>query len=112
MYVRIARFEGGTRSGLETEAENIRRDIEAASRGEASGMPAELGRLIRRALFLTDKDRGSAAFLAFFESEEDLRRADQILDQMSPTNANMGHRVSRDTYEVAFERSDQLTKAA
>jgi hypothetical protein len=111
MYVRIARFEGGTSSGLQAEAENIRRDIEASSRGEASGVPAELGLLIRRALLLTDKENGRAAMLTFFDSEKDLREGDRILDRMSPTGDNMGRRVSLDTYEIAFE-SDRLSKAA
>jgi hypothetical protein len=112
MYVRIARFEGGTSTGVDAAAEGIRRDIEAASRGEAGDVPPELAQLISKVIMLTDKSRGSSATLMFFETEEDLHKADSILDQMSPDSQDMGRRVSLDSYAVAFENTGSMSKAA
>jgi hypothetical protein len=114
MFVRIARFEGGTAAGLEAEARDIRRDIQAVMLGgEPAGAPAELTTLISRLLVLQDKERGSSATIMFFASEDDLRKADSILQKMSPQSSEMGHRVSFDTYEVAVdEASSSIAEAA
>lgn len=43
MFVRIARFEGGTSAQIEQEGARISSDLEAARRGEPSpGVPQEL----------------------------------------------------------------------
>ena len=49
MFVRIARFEGGTTAEMEEEGARIRRDLEAARRGESGPeVPSELALLASR----------------------------------------------------------------
>jgi hypothetical protein len=49
MFVRIARFEGGSTAQIEEEGARIRRDLEAARRGEDSPeVPSELALLASR----------------------------------------------------------------
>lgn len=113
MYVRIARFEGGTPAGLDAAAHAIQRDVETVMLGgEPIEAPTELTMLVRRLMVLHDKERGASAMVMFFATEDDLRKADLILQQMSPQGSEMGHRVSFDTYEVAVDEAPTIEKAA
>ena len=104
MYARVVRFEGGDPAALDKETEGIRRDIEAAKRGEAGSHSGELVGTVRRILALVDRKSGSSAVIAFCDTEEDLRKADRIFDSMTP-DPNTGRRVSVDLYEVALDQS-------
>ena len=94
MYARVARFEGG-------EAESIRqhaRDIGSrAESGPPEGVPA------KGFLLLVDPDSGRGLGISLFETEEDLRRGDEVLSSMSPPSEGMGRRTSLETYEVAVD---------
>jgi hypothetical protein len=114
MYVRIARFEGGTAVEIDTEGERIRRDFEAARRGDTTTgeVPSALTRLVERVEMLVDRERGSVAVCVYCDSEEKLREVDRIMDEMSPTSGGWGHRVSSDLYEVAFDETTSERRAA
>lgn len=119
MYARLTRFEGSDPATLQREIDGMRSQMETALSDEAvDGMAEQVrGRFerdeverllksIRRTLLLTDAARGSSAMLVFCDSEEDVRRLDELFDAMSPGEGG-GKRQSVDIYEVAIDqRSD------
>jgi hypothetical protein len=94
MYARVARFEGG-------EAEAIRSNAEAINAETASGPPE--GVPAKGFMLLIDPDNGQGLAVALFDSEEDLRQGDEVLNSMSPPSDGMGRRASVETYEVAVD---------
>jgi hypothetical protein len=108
MYVRAARFEGMEASQIDEEIAALRRQIEAASGGEMpEGAPPEakvLMETVVRFMQLVDRESGTSLALSFCRTEDDLRRADEALDAMSPP-AGAGRRTSVDRYEVAIDQS-------
>ncbi len=113
MYVRIARFEGGTIAQIEEEGARIRRDIEAARRGEPGPeVPSELALLASRFEMLVDRDRGAVAVLVYAETEDQVREIDRIMDGMSPSSGGWGKRVSAELFEVFFDEAPGLAQAA
>lgn len=113
MYVRIARFEGGSAGTIQSQVDEIRAGLEASRRGEqGSSMPPELVDSVARVEMLVDRERGATAMAIYCETEEQVRRADSVLNGMSPGDEGMGHRVSADIYEVAFDESTRLRDVA
>jgi hypothetical protein len=113
MYVRIARFEGGSTAQIEEEGTRIRRDLGATTGGESSGeVPAELARIASRVEMLVDRDRGAVAMLVYATSEERIREVDRIMNAMSPTSDQWGKRVSVDIYEVFLDEAPEAAQAA
>ena len=98
MYVRIARFEGA--EGNWEERIGMVRERMASAREAADGPP------IQRALMLVDREHGRGAAVAFCETEEDLRKVDEFMNNMSrPEGA--GTRSSVELFEVAVD-TDEL----
>ena len=86
MYARIATFEG---------ASDIKRAVaEATQGGPPEGMKSN------EAYFFADPAAGKSVFIVFFETEEDMRAGDGILNAMSPDDAGVGQRTSVDLMEV------------
>ena len=113
MYVRIARFEGGTTAQIEEEGARIRRDLEAARRGESGPeVPSELALLASRLEMLVDRDRGAVAVLVYAETADQVLEIDRIMDDMSPSTDGWGKRVSAELYEVYFDEAPGLAQAA
>jgi hypothetical protein len=94
MYARVARWEGG-------DAKAIRRNAEQISSQAASGPPE--GVPGKGFLLLIDPDNGRGLAVGLFETEEDLRKGDEVLNSMNPPEDGMGRRVSVETYEVAVD---------
>lgn len=106
MYVRIARFEGGTAGDIVAEAEEARRDIVAVGRGEKNEyFPKELTDRVGRMEMLVDRGQGSVVILLYCDSEADAREVDRIMDGMSPQREGWGKRVSSDVYEVVLDEA-------
>jgi len=106
MYVRIARFEGGSADDIVAEAEDIRRGVAAAGRGENNqSFPKELTDLVARMEMLVDRGQGSAVILLYCESQADAREVDRIMDGMSPQREGWGKRVSSDVYELVLDEA-------
>ena len=98
MYVRIARFEGGDGDWDERIAQ-----IGSTIRSGGQGTPmAAASDAISRAVLLVDRESNRGANLIFCETEDDLRRADAALNEMSPVGGR-GPRTSVEMYEVAFD---------
>jgi hypothetical protein len=98
MFVRIARFEGGDPSNVDERISRVR------SMMEDGPMPPGLEGA-RRSMMLIDRQSGSGVGLTFFDSEEDMRRGDQALNEMNPPAGMQGQRTSVEMYEVAIDRS-------
>lgn len=98
MYVRIARFEGAEDNWDERIGEV--RERMAPGQGVADGPP------IKRALMLVDRENGRGAAVAFCETEDDLRKVDEFMNNMSPPSGG-GTRSSVELFEVAVD-SEQL----
>ncbi len=97
MYARVARFEGASAENLRATAERIG---ENAGSGPPEGVPAT------GFMFLIDPDGGRSLGIAFFETEDDLRKGDEALNAMTPpTGEGEGRRASVETYEVAIDVS-------
>ena len=94
MYARVAKFEGGQGDALRQSAEDIKA---RAPSGPPEGVPA------KGFLLLIDTDNGSSIGISLFETEEDLRKGDAALNEMSPGGDDVGKRAWVETYEVAAD---------
>jgi hypothetical protein len=101
MYVRIARFEGGNASEVGEVVKQTRAELQEAREGRADSR----GKGVRRVLVVFDRDGGKGAGLTFCESEEEMRQADEMLNEMSPPPGSSGRRVSVDIYEVMLDEN-------
>jgi hypothetical protein len=94
MYARVARWEGADSSAMRRTAEQINSE---ASAGPPEGVPA------KAFLMLIDPDGGKSVAISLFETEEDLRAGDAVLNDMSPPDDGFGSRTSVESYEVAVD---------
>ena len=101
MYARIATFEGQDPGRLDEAIEANRRQIEAGLESPPEGLEG-----VKEVWMLVNRETGSTADFALFETEEGLRKGDEALNAMSPADAE-GRRTSVGLWEVAFrgERS-------
>jgi hypothetical protein len=99
MWVRVARFEGGTAEGLDAEMASTKQSMADAKTG---GLPQGLEG-VKRVLEGINRAEGTGISMVFCETEEELRKADQALNNMSPSSDAAGRRVSAGMYEVMVE---------
>lgn len=93
MYARVARWEGGDAEAIKANAQEIEG---RAAQGPPEGVPAT------GFTFLVDPEGGRTIGISYFETQEDMRAGDEVLNSMTPPNPG-GNRVAVDMYEVAFE---------
>jgi hypothetical protein len=70
---------------------------EQAASGPPPGVPATAFQM------LIDPDSGTSLAIVLFETEEDMRKGDEALSAMNPTNDDAGRRTSVELYEVAVD---------
>jgi hypothetical protein len=108
MYARIARFEGLDSSRMDEQVAEMKRQIEEGKTGELpAGAPEEVRTLmetVRRVVQLGDRASGTALGVVYCATEEDMRRADAALNEMSPGEGG-GTRTSVEIYEVMLDES-------
>lgn len=92
MFARVARWEGG-------DADAIRRAAEEVSSRTQSGPPE--GVPAKGFLLLIDPDNQRQIAISLFETEEDLRKGDEVLNSMNPPEEGIGRRLEVEMYEVA-----------
>jgi hypothetical protein len=68
-----------------------------AASGPPEGVPA------KAFLMLIDPDGGKTLAISLFETEDDLRAGDAVLNEMSPPDDGFGQRASVERYEVAVD---------
>jgi hypothetical protein len=95
MHARIATFEGDP-AKVDEMINRVRGDVE-------SNQPPDGLENVRRMMMLVNRENGKGMGLTFFDSEEDMRRGDEALNNMNPGGA--GRRTAVDFYEVAIERA-------
>jgi hypothetical protein len=98
MHVRIARFEGGDRNWDEFAA-GIRETIRSGGQGTPLESTVDA---INRVLLLVDRETNRAANVIFCETEDDLRRADAALNEMTPVSGR-GARTSVEMFELVLD---------
>lgn len=108
MYARLVRFEGADRAVMARDIEEMRTQIESESTEDPSGQLDQgqmdmLRQLVKRVLLLADREKGSSAMVVFCETADDVRRLDELFNQMSPSEGG-GQRQSVDIYEVAIDK--------
>jgi hypothetical protein len=108
VYARIARFEGGDPAKIDEQVAQMRHEMDSArSGGLPEDAPPELRTLsetVSRFLELVDRTTGSSLGIAFCETEEDMRRADEALNAMSPGEGGP-RRTGVEIYEVVLDES-------
>jgi hypothetical protein len=95
MYARIASFEGGDEKRLMQMNEE---------RMSAGTMDTPQG--MKSVMMLSDPEKGRRLFIAFFDSLDELKAAEQGFDAMGdeiPEDVR-GRRTSVDVYEVALNQ--------
>ena len=103
MYARLVRFEGADPDVLRRELEQMGEQIRSGTPpSELDESQAQTLQAIKRVLVLADTEQGSSAMIAFCDTEDDVRRVDELFDQMSPADGG-GNRQTVDIYEVAID---------
>ncbi len=92
MYARVVRFTGVTAETVEKVVAQVEESDGPPPGVESTGMQ-----------FLVDESQGTAVFIGFFESEEKMRAADEVFEQMDASDTP-GTRASVDRAEVKLER--------
>jgi hypothetical protein len=93
MHARVVRFTGVSPDRVNEVVSRVEE-----SEGPPPGVESNAMKL------LVDESQGTAIFIAFFESEEKMRAASEVLEQMDP-GETPGTRASVDQCEVKIERS-------
>src|SRR3954452_21265628 len=94
MYARVSRWEGGDPDAVRAATEEM---VSNADDGPPPGVPA------KGFTYLVDAENGRTLAIGLFESEEDLRTADETLNEMNPSREDAGRRTSVEMYEVAID---------
>ena len=98
MYVRIARFEGGDRNWDEFAA-GVRDTIRSGGEGTPFEKASDAVALM---MLLVDREGNRGANLVLCETEDDLRRVDAALNEVTPAGGR-GARTSVEMYEVVLD---------
>ena len=108
MYARVARFEGGDPSVIDEQVAEMKEQMAAGASGQVpAGAPEQVGTLmetVRRFMQLVDRSSGTSLGIAFCDTEEDARRADAALNEMSPSEG-AGRRTAAEIFEVVLDES-------
>ena len=94
MFARVAKWEGGDPDAMRRAAKQV--ESQAAS-GPPEGLP------MKAFLLLIDPDNARQIGVTLFETEEDLRKGDEVLNSMNPPEEGIGRRTSVEMYEVAVD---------
>jgi hypothetical protein len=109
VYARIARFEGGDPARIDQEAAEMRKQMDEMRSGglpeDASDQMRTLAETVVRFVQLADRDTGTSIGISFCETEEDVRRADEALNAMTPPDESGVRRTGVEIYEVVLDES-------
>ena len=94
MFARVARWEGGEADAIRSAAKQVESNVAS---GPPEGVPA------KGFLLLIDPDNGRQLGVTLFETEEDLREGDEVLNSMNPPEEGIGRRTPVEMYEVAVD---------
>jgi hypothetical protein len=92
MYARVVRFTDVTPETVEKVVARVEESGGPPPGVDSTGMQ-----------FLVDESQGTAIFVGFFETEEKMRAANEVFEQMDASDTP-GTRASVDQAEVKIER--------
>jgi hypothetical protein len=99
MHARIATFEGDP-AMADRAIEAVRDQIEAEWDSPPEGLET-----VKEQLILADREGGKGLGILLFETEDDLKRGDEVLNAMSPPVADAtGRRTDVQVYEVVLHK--------
>jgi hypothetical protein len=105
MYARIARFEGLDASRMDEQVAEMKQQIDAGDLpADAPEQVRTLMETVTRVVQLGDRENARALGIVFCATEEDMRRADAALNEMSPGEGG-GSRTSVEIYEVMLDET-------
>lgn len=96
MYVRIAQFAAADDNWDDRIAE-VRKRMQGGSGGDGP----DIGPAIARSLMLVDRENRQGASVFFCETEDDLRKVDEFMNNAQPPGDDK--RLSVQKYEVALD---------
>jgi hypothetical protein len=109
MYARIAHFTGIAPGRIDEQVAEMKRQSEAARAGD---IPAEtapevqtLMDTVTRFLYVVDREKGTGVGISFSDTEEDMRRADAAMNEMSPGDEDGRRTGPAEIYEVVLDES-------
>jgi len=107
VYARVARFEEFDSSRIDEQVADMRRQLADARLGDLpEGAPEQVRTLmetVTRFVQLVDREQGTAVAIAFCATEDDARRADAALNEMSPGEGEGRRTAPADIYEVVLD---------
>lgn len=107
MHVRIAEFEADAAS-IDQMVDGVRESLQQGREGDTPERMTEEQREglsgVSRVMMMVDRDSGKLFSLTFTETEDELRRADEALNTMSPPGDGP-KRTAVGKYEVAIDQS-------
>jgi hypothetical protein len=99
MHARIAAFKGEP-AMADRAIEAIRGQVEAQWESPPEGLES-----VKELLVLVDREGGNGLGITLYETEEDLRRGDEALNAMSPSDPEAaGRRTDVTIYEVVLHK--------
>ena len=108
MFVRIARFEGIDGSQVDEQVAEMKRQIDATRAGNIPPEMAEfvekMQGVVKRFYQLVDRRNGVTLGMTICDTEEDVRTADSVLNEMTPPEGS-GRRATVELYEVVLDES-------
>jgi hypothetical protein len=109
MYARIAHFTGIAPGRIDEQVAEMKRQSEAARAGDVpDDMTPEVKTLmdtVTRFLYVVDREQGTGVGISFSETEEDMRRADAAMNEMSPGDEDGRRTGPAEIYEVVLDES-------
>jgi len=104
MYARVARFEGGDPGAVDEQIAEMRSQVEGEPPADAPEEVRTLMETVARFMQLVDRESATFVGITFCETEDEMRRANEALDKMSPGQGS-GGRTAVDIFEVAIDKS-------
>jgi hypothetical protein len=98
MYARVAMFEGDP-GQTDRAVDEIRSRVEAGRETPPKGLEG-----LKEMWMLVDRKTGKRLGITLFETEEELRQADDVLNAMSPADTGV-NRTGVTFYEVALHET-------
>jgi len=109
VYARIAHFAGIAPGRIDEQVAEMKRQSEAARAGDApddiGGEVQTLMETVTRFLYLVDREKGTGVGISFCQTEDDMRRADAAMNEMSPGDEDGRRTGPAEIYEVVLDES-------
>lgn len=100
MYARVAMYHGADAAGVDKMLAEGGGQIEATFDSPPAGLEG-----IRELILLADRESGRGLGITLYESEDDMRRGDEVLERTMSLSQGGGVRTGVEYYEVVLRRA-------